>query len=67
MSRRVAGAVGRNRIKRRVREWFRAVREELRAGTDLVVVARPNATRLSGRETADLLTRLLHDAGATRT
>jgi ribonuclease P protein component len=67
VSRRVAGAVGRNRIKRRVREWFRTVRPELEPGTELVVIARPSAIRLSGRETADLLTRLLRETKGTRT
>jgi ribonuclease P protein component len=67
VSRRVAGAVGRNRIKRRVREWFRTVQPGLPPGTELLVIARPGAIRLSGRETADLLTRLLRDAKGTKT
>jgi len=46
VSRRVGGAVVRNRVKRRVREWFRtgAVR---RTPVDLVVIARPGAAVLS--------------------
>jgi ribonuclease P protein component len=45
-SRRVGGAVVRNRVKRRVREWFRRHRGELSRGLDLVVIARPAASRL---------------------
>jgi ribonuclease P protein component len=67
VSRKVAGAVGRNRIKRHVREWFRAVRPGLWPGTELVVIARPGAARLSGRETADLLMGLLQDIKGVRT
>lgn len=42
-------AVGRNRIKRVLRDAFRHVRAEL-AGGDYVVVARPGASRCSGEE-----------------
>jgi ribonuclease P protein component len=42
-SRRVGGAVQRNRTRRRLREIFRARRDELTAATWLVVVAKPGA------------------------
>jgi ribonuclease P protein component len=42
-SRRVGGAVVRNRIRRRVREIFRAMRTNLRPGVLLVVIARQRA------------------------
>ncbi len=67
VSRRVAGAVGRNRVKRYVRVWFRTVQPLLCAGTDVVVIARAGAAQLSGRETAVLLTQLLQGVrGMTR-
>jgi ribonuclease P protein component len=62
VSRKVAGAVGRNRIKRCVREWFRTERGKLPLGIDIVVIARRGAVRLSGREIVLLLTRLLQSA-----
>jgi ribonuclease P protein component len=43
VSRRVGGAVGRNRVKRRVREWFRRRREVVGVGVDVVVIARRGA------------------------
>ncbi len=45
VSSKVANAVGRNRVKRWVREAFRAVRSDLPA-VDLVVVARRGATAM---------------------
>jgi ribonuclease P protein component len=42
-------AVGRNRIKRVLRDAFRHVRDELPRG-DYVLVARPGASRCSGEE-----------------
>ena len=45
VSSKVANAVGRNRVKRWVREAFRAIRSDLPA-VDLVVVARRGATAM---------------------
>lgn len=48
VSRRIGGAVVRNRVKRRVRECFRKyLRTLLPAGTDLVVIARAGAGELT--------------------
>ncbi len=56
-------AVGRNRIKRALREYFRHIRGELAPG-DYVVVARPGAARRSGAELVEALQGLLRRAGA---
>jgi ribonuclease P protein component len=50
VSRRVGGAVVRNRLKRVIREWFRRSRETLSPNLDVVVVARPAAAALDTRE-----------------
>ncbi|HEY9157726.1 ribonuclease P protein component [Candidatus Binatus sp.] len=48
VSRRVGIAVARNRVKRRVREIFRrAIRDDLPAGTSIVVIARAGAATLA--------------------
>lgn len=43
VSRRVGGAVARNRVKRCVREWFRRSREDFPEAMDIVVIARARA------------------------
>jgi ribonuclease P protein component len=59
VSKRVAGAVGRNRIKRVVREVVRRNRDRLPAGFQIVVVARREAVGAGYRDTAAELTRAL--------
>jgi ribonuclease P protein component len=50
VSRKVGGAADRSRVKRCLREAFWAEAERLPAGSDYVVVARPDARDLAERE-----------------
>jgi ribonuclease P protein component len=50
VSRKVGGAVERNRVKRLLRETLAARGEDLVAGHDIVVVARPATLELAERE-----------------
>ena len=50
VSRRVGGAVDRNRVKRVLREAFWEEAPRLPAGSDYVVVARPDARELADRD-----------------
>jgi ribonuclease P protein component len=59
VSRRVGNAVVRNRVKRRIREWFRRERRWLPAGAEVLVIARPGAAILSFEEGGRALSSLV--------
>jgi ribonuclease P protein component len=58
-SRKVGNAVARNRVKRRVREWFRRERQSWRGPLDVLVIARKPATELEFSELSERLSRLV--------
>jgi ribonuclease P protein component len=66
VSKRVGNAVIRNRVKRRIREWFRHAREGLPDGSDVVVIARRKARGLSGSEASVVLEQTIQRAGVQR-
>lgn len=59
VSRRVGGAVVRNRVKRCVREWFRIDRARMPVAVDLVVIARTGAGVLGTAALRDELNTLI--------
>jgi ribonuclease P protein component len=66
VSSKVGNAVVRNRVKRRVREYFRRHRAELPQGADILIIARPSAAGASSERIADELRRALTGSGQRR-
>ena len=65
-SRRLGGAVVRNRIRRRIRECLRALTPRILPGFDILLVARQGSITASQVELAITLERLLRTGGALR-
>ena len=63
-SRRVGGAVQRNLVKRRIREWFRETKRTLPADLDVVVIARKGAVSQLPSAGAEELARLVREAAS---
>jgi ribonuclease P protein component len=63
-SRRLGGAVVRNRIRRRIRESLRALAPRIAPGFDILLVARQGSITASQPELASTLERLLRKGGA---
>ena len=59
VTRRIGNAVQRNRVKRRVREFFRLHRHELQPAHDLLIIARAGADKLSFGDVESELARAL--------
>jgi ribonuclease P protein component len=63
--RRLGGAVERNRVRRRLRELMRERYDEMATGWDLLLIARPEATRATYVELREAIASLLERSGIT--
>lgn len=67
VSRKVGGAVCRNRVKRLVRQFFRTTRQQLPLHADLSIIAKKGATDLDFAGVCDELSILTDDFFKSRT
>ncbi len=65
-SRRLGGAVIRNRVRRRLREIVRSLASRVEPGWDVLIVARPGCAGASYAELRDVVARLFVRAGILR-
>ncbi len=63
-SRRVGNAVTRNRVKRQIREWYRAEKHIIPGGKDYVLIVRRPAAGMSSGEIRQMLSRLIDQMSA---
>ena len=65
-SKKVGGAVARNRARRLMKEGFRKIENEIHAGKDLLFIARRETAAAGGKEVEQSIRRVLGKSGLLR-